>query len=454
MIFQVRTLALLCCIQIFISLPIFSWADEADDEVLPRSWYLRPEDATSDVMPQDFRELGEITPKPITTILGSIESSLDLFGNKLDLMDAGSARKKGGWHFSHLSTKVAVRANGMIGLLVGGGSFSTEIDWKLRKKSPMTVGSRKNSLPISPTSFSVLDTDQQVLLKVEPILKGLIASGKIKEKKIPIFRANFQEQVLRHHQIFRGFSAIGSQRWRPTHFYLFLRFNAGGLIHPNVTLEGGIVSMLTWSIDNSKDGFPHLNDGLQTARASLQEYVYSLGGVLDQVDEARLNDQQFYLKSVGLSLGITASGLVGPVFAAGGISAGLSFSKREVPLDRYNQLVKSESINLIEVQPTPEHINFAKNNNVVHRWDNHETVIYKIPLPNFSKGIAKAMDIGTFFAKKANSSKNPMARWYASEIESWFSLSISGLTAMANLGVSANVKLNISNKLESGGRIQ
>ncbi len=402
-----------------------------DDETLPVDWYQLPEDQSVSQETEGLR-LGRQPKTPVSNLFRSIGTSLDNYSE----LSAPNANK---WHFDRLVTKFAVSARGFIGLLLGGGSFSTEIDWR-QKSAPSLVDdkklseSREGQITLS-TNFN----EDEVLTQIEPVMQALVATGKI--ENVPLFRSNYKEQVLAHHRLFQGFRAVGSQQWRPRHFYLFLRFSAAGNVHTNVTVGGGIVSLLTWSIDNRNNDLPHENEDRYQKQLALQKFTNDLGFFLDGTDEVQLLAQKFTLKSVGFSVGLTGSGLIGMVFASGGVSAGISFSKRPARLDHIQPPRSLDSFYLIESAPKSHHVEYARSNNIEHRWDGENTMIYKIPFEKFRKGMEKALDISSFFAKKSR--QVTLKKWYVSEIESLFSLSISGFTSIVNLGVTASVKVNI-----------
>lgn len=409
---------------------------------VPQSWAVLPEDRTASNLHMDDDDVESINYARKKTkkdtfqeLLNSTASSLDKYQKKKDK----NSFSKNKWGLDSLTLKVSTSVSGMLGALFGRGKTSTELDFERTE----TLGNPKEKNKKPTTSFKTSDSIADVEAKIEPIMAGIVATGKVKNPSL--FRRNFREQVIKYHKLFQNASFEEGQQWKPSSFYVFLRFSIGGSLTPNVSLSTGVYSMLLWFIDTKK---ATIDTPKSTDQMALQSLVKDFTTLMDRTDDTPIQESNYYLRSISFTLGAHGGFMVGDKMANWGVNPGVSFTRKKKRNDHFIQHEFQNEYFTLGLSITKKsHLDFARQNKISfkqHTNRKQKYTTYKIPTKKLLKGMKKAIKIGSFFADRGHKLKSK--KWYINQIETKFTLSMTGMVGMRLLGGSTTIKFKIRRK--------
>ncbi|MEO5971556.1 MAG: hypothetical protein ABIQ95_16650 [Bdellovibrionia bacterium] len=374
------------------------------------------------------------------------------------------------WHFSGFATDMGITFQGLLGLLTVRSNPAVQVYWYKQGPAPaIGLAERDQALNLDQTeptmgvSLNDETTVEEIDRQLEPVMQIATASGKV--KNIPAFRTNMQRTVGELRSMVQSIESRHDSRWWFSKSRFDCIIDASGNILPAVGVGGELRFRFEWirmkRLKAAGNRVAAKKNRLKPSglREGLQNFVASMEDILESaVDEEPLGDG-FRLQNYRVGIGLTANGAVGVARGNALLLGHVYFANRVKPPvirpsgpEKRSLLTQEEikPILLIEGNPSPSHLEFAKKNGVEFEALENEKdhsikrAVYRIGADKLKKGIQKAIKIGRFFVKQAN--KPSKSGWKIGLLRCDYDTSVSGNLGLVGLGGAVAIELNFFNE--------
>jgi hypothetical protein len=418
---------------------------------LPNDWFRLPEDGAPSTL------LLQKSPDPDPDLSSLLARTYQTNQETFEALPERSQPDSNRWHLGSFSTELGVTTSGLFGVLGMGGTANVSLRWTRQASS---LPSLNSTAPLfSETSvnktigISEVDTTPALLRDLEPIIQIASAHG-IKNQSL--LRKNLLRAAQQFQELTRGIRNPPNSQWIATSFRFDFMIGASAQLLPigiPASVGGDLRFGFEWSNRRGNSPSPSSFPASKIAQ-SLEKWLVSMQYCLASLTE---DIPRFQTTGFSVGIGITGSGSIG--LARGALSAmgsitfipnpdrthSLSTAPRELSSQDQTRSALSEML-IIENNPKPSHLEYARKNKI-HFFESNSRhsssltqVAYRLRVPQFQKGLKKAVRIASFFAGPTKSLKH--GKWHVSELYAGFSLSLGGDLGLVAIGSVATVSLS------------
>jgi hypothetical protein len=361
------------------------------------------------------------------------------------------------WHLQGIIASFGISADGIFGSLVGAGEAAVKGVWQrtdMPQKELKVADGKKADLVVTSASKPA-DVSRQL----EPALRAALATGLV--KKPDLLRARLMKmgeqfrvlsQALATTRFFRG--------WKVENYRLEVGFSAEG----EVASVGSVGAAVRFRFDWEKS-VAETSDSSSVTPAlgqSMREFVQTMVEDIEaSVEQTRgLSRSGYELEEVRVGLGITAGGEIGIADSEVSAMGSITFARDEGEqsqvqtssenLTEFVSLVSSsvdaDQMRYAAQVGTPFTLTRALNESIKSAAvsGSSNRILYRVNRHRFRKGLARAIQLGSFFAKMAGSAR--ASKWQLEEIETEFEVSVGGTVGVATVSGDGAVILTFAKK--------
>ncbi len=372
------------------------------------------------------------------------------------------------WRAEYFMTDLSLTGSGLIGVLAFKGTATVEAYW--RKQGPaenktktmeLTPDTEEKSNDLPVVMVQEDSTPELMVKQLEPVISAAVVTGKVKDT--PEMRKNLLSAARDFHAIASSIpSNVNDLPWWVSRFRLDFTIDAAGRVEPVGMVGGEARFRFEWfrvaksnSAKNPQPTTPSAptNERQEKLVKSMKDLILAIA--LD-LNEALVDQSAFGFKAhqMRLALGISFKGMLGLVKGAAGVSGHIYLSrdvKKPTIRPRIMNLIPQDvPLYIIERNPTKDHINFAKQNNLLFDanlddTDNRfEEAVYKFSREKFRYGLQKTAEVGKFFAERA--AKAESNSWKVYELKLGLDASISGVLDLITIAGTASGQMAFYNQ--------
>jgi len=408
---------------------------------LPPEWYHLPENGG----PQDSDSLSK---RDTTDSFLGVKSILKQNLTALDNMDVylGSQEPPPGappdwapWHLSNLILDLAISAQGSVGALVAEGETALEVYWRRKAKVDRYVDEQEsNQADLLITRAS---TTEEWKLKLEPIVKSAIATGKVENEEL--LRKNLVELASKFQGLMTGLEDQGSTDWKVSKFRLDVSVEMTGTVVAGFIAGAAIRLRFDWIPTSNKAVVTRKESSNEKQqRENLARLSRTLAEALEKIADDHFGNTSFKLTEVSIGVGIFSEVEFGVVEGSFGVTGYLFFKKTKKPQPHVARDTNPYLAFITE--PSDNRLSYAKKRRIAYvrtAVGEKEAVVYQIPIQNVIKGLNKAAQMSVRYAHLAEEQEGK--KWEIFKIEPEFALSISGTTGSVTLGGTVTLKMEL-----------
>ncbi len=419
----------------------------SDDNNIPRSWYVLPEDAEEgeNLIQPEFNEYSILERENrFANSLGHILNvNHRAFDNADDLMESSLTERRGErkWKLTNLKLSLGMTASGAMGVFFAKGAIGTELFFRrvAEESDFQEVASTEVSEQVHLT-LNESTTNEQITTQLEPVIDGLIASGRVKNEAN--LRHNLYEKALEFKGMMQGIGPEEWEQWDVTKIRLELSISLSGSVAPGIVLGGGVRLRFDW-VPNGNSGGGGAPGGI--AGKHLKELLSAIGDALAELDQERFAQHGYEFKGYSVALGLFGKVNFGVVKGGIGGTMIAFLKKRTVPLELARPAEhRYAAIKMIDNKPKRRHISYARRNNINYEITKGNSrrprqIIYDITAKAFKVGMAFSSGISERILAVA--SRRQGKKWEPYLIKPSFALSIGGTAGVVTLGAKGGVKM-------------
>lgn len=377
------------------------------------------------------------------------------------------------WRAEYFMTDLSLTGSGFIGVLAFKGTSTVRAYWRKQgpKPEPNTFSqettAQEETTNLEPVVLvNDLSTPEDMVKQLEPAVNAAVATGKIKDT--PVLRKNLLKTAQEFLAIAMNIpNSTEELPWWVSRFRLDFTVDAAGRVEPVGLVGGEVRFRFEWHRikrivpENKKLMTAQLSEREQKLRKSLLEFITATAYDINNAFE---NHTRFGFKAhqIRMGLGISVKGNIGLVKGSAGVVGQIYFNRalerpKLYPIkEKSNILALTETTTapllLIERNPSLNTLKLAAKNKMMvetFNTDNDESngfeeAIFRLDREKFRKGLKKAANIGTFFAKRASEAK--VKSWKIYELRTAFDASISGGLDLVTLVGSATAQVSMFNE--------
>jgi hypothetical protein len=394
------------------------------------------------------------------------------------------------WHLGGILTDLGLSAQGIFGPVIMNGTANIQTFWQHSKPGPHPGTSAKSAQ--NRIHFLGFAPKSSLENQVEPAIQGALASGIIR----PGSEQNFRSQVLAAAEEFRIFTGhlnqavlevkdVKSTSWPPGVYRLDVTFDGSGNATTLINVGASVVIRFDWepapsgpgalavNLDKERKAWveskvtPQTVHGLALQNANLlqdlEKFIQAVSSDISQTVASQSEPLQasgFEQTSIRIGLGYSVAGNIGVARGSQQAVASIEFDR---PGAGILALSAGPTLDLPEAGETlrlmgdsnQERLAYAAKNGIAvdrpkqigifaeREKTGASDVVYQLDRDRFRKGLAKAMQIGSFFASKAATSE--MGSWKVSQLMIEFDLSVGGTLGVVTVDGLGVVELDYNN---------
>lgn len=462
---------------------------------VPESWYRLPEEGSAN-NPGDLIKLGSVVDRFFEAHSASMQPfSASLGGNGAGEMDQPVDWVP--WRLAAMSTEFGITTDGLFGALFSEGSASVVTKWIRADEGGASFSTDRTGLIESKKKRPDLlitgtATSAAVVRQLEPSIRAALATGRIKNETALRKTLLSTAETFRHLTSRLSTLEVDENRFQPSAFRLEIAVDGEGQLTPVVSAGAEVKFRLDWVINNEDEGGTRI--AANTTNSSdrigkgIEDFVRSIAPDLDAaVRETPSIDQSgFKLSKVRVGLGISASYDFGVAESSASMMGSIVFGDNEEEggcydpdgdgdchthkrhhhsvqraLQAQNLVTPAsvdEGIRLIEISPKSQHLGYANATGIKLQALQSlssmraapqnvpgapDAVVYTIKHEDFRKGLMRAIDMAGFFTQHASTAQ--LSGWKIKEIETEYSVSLSGTLGLATVGGAGEIELEFEN---------
>ncbi|MEZ4742998.1 MAG: hypothetical protein R3B45_11210 [Bdellovibrionota bacterium] len=431
---------------------------KGDDEGnLPKDWYTTPEEnfkTEKSLNTEKFEETKKDTEgkifgagKRIDNIFKSTHNALNKFDEQV-LAEKESRDSK--WRLTDLILRLVIGAKGPIGLLVGSGRASAKVYWH-KVSNDLSKGADSGEVLENAKEFEITDnmSREEINSLINDIVDATVATGKIEDEQL--LKRGLNEKISEFHSLVTGISPQDGNKWKVSRYMLGLSVSASGMVTAGVAVGGDIRLRFTFKNTGSNRINLNFTEEQQKRRSELTSLLSTLANDFSQTDDVEIAQQNFYLKTFRVSIGMSVSGSIGVVKAGGNITGHVYFERvKENPLNKsttkgHNTVKLLDEIPMIDSSDNLNTLEFAKANSISFvDSPSSRSRLFRVNRNAFRKGIKKSYKISSFLAKAGNKFLNE--KWNLNRIKPQFQFSIAGPISLIKLSGIVGLELDLRRK--------
>ncbi|MBI3543661.1 MAG: hypothetical protein HY075_10355 [Deltaproteobacteria bacterium] len=421
----------------------------------PESWYVLPEDQVAVnglVSESDEAKKTEQAGALVDNIFAADGQALDGVPQSVENASTDPTRPKdwAPWHMEYFMTDLAISTSGTLGVLAWKGTPSVQVFWRRqnepgRKKPDPVVIEPKPAGVVSELAVSTEATPRELSLQLEPAVKAIMASGKVSDESA--LRRNLAAAAQDFQSLVSVIEKDSGSAWWVSRFRLDVTIDASGKVYPFLTLGAETRFRFDWfRLKSAHPVVARPSAGPEVARlqSNLEKFVRETATDLEAVSsDPKLEQGGFKAFQFRVGVGASAKGDVGIVKATASMMGQIYFA-RDVKKPLVNPpRPASGYVNLIEDCVSQRHLQFASDNGIAAD-SSFDQVVYKIDRARFRNGVAKALGMGGFFARRASNATSK--HWKIFEMRPAFDLSLTGSLGVVTVGGLASVEICFYNQ--------
>jgi|GEM_PF-2027429 len=436
----------------------------------PKEWTVLPEDRSSDDAGEDrrgdverrgglvFRRGVEQVDNTLDRIFVATAESLETSGDALDdgRRPPNPPPNWTPWHLKELYMDLGINLAGTAGIITAIGEGSCEIRWVQPKadQARRTAATKYQTAEQKRADLEINDhmSAFELETRIDQIADVVMATGKVENRDI------LREGLLKSAQDLKNLmvdvNRYNDSRWEVSRFGVDVDVAISGGVGPGTTLGGAVRLRFEWvrSADRA-DALANSHEAGEELRESLRQIVGNIARDISSIGSDPYSGTGFDLKQFKVGLGIYASARFAVVRGRLGVTGFAFFSPTTDGLpangSRFVNFDTAADIPLLETETTSAQIQFADQQRIKHMKTetndgNGRRNVFMLPQERFKKGLERAVNMGSFFARRAAKSTNDEAaskRWQIDQVKPAFALSLQGITTIFTIGAKASMEL-------------
>jgi hypothetical protein len=440
------------------------------DGMVPKSWYVLPEDPgyaapTSDFTGSQTQQRQRLEAMVDRIFLNQRDGLAGVTNYRgLDVRPANHRPKDWvPWRFVAFATDLTVSGSGLIGLLIFKGSASVTAVWQKREKPAQNFASEqqaaepdpRNEASAVPTfNFSAEDNAATTARKVDIIHNTVLATGRV--RNTGGLKGRIGALVGQFNQMSATLETEPTGRmWYASRLRMDIQVAASGQISFG-TVGGDVRVRLEW--------YRGMHNRSTTARSRMaflaprtppESSLHSLVSTMVQDLSATSNGalgNEFAIKNFRVGIGLGLDGNVGVAKASIKAIGHIYFSpapRRPGFLEPIAPPITDEPMYMVDTDPSVESLQFAQARGIkTHFFGQDKKAVkfarFEIDRENFRRGLTKALGMGRFFTNRASQSNSQ--NWAISVIRSELTMSLTGDLGLVTLTGLATAQVEFENK--------
>jgi hypothetical protein len=413
----------------------------------PEGWLNANVDLSENIDPKFLKGMD----RTFETVLNPLEAAAD----KFEMQDLKTPKKLK-WGLRGMMFDMAVSFKGTVGLLTTKGIASAFII--ILEKDPQLQVNTAN-IDSDPGTFDLNVDFGDPKKMVEPVVKSLMATGKVKAKNESKLRSSLLTTVTHFQSLASGIEPSPATVWDISRIRLDLSVSGTGVISPLITAGGGLRVRLEWFPKGSaKSGTRKLAAVDERIPAIQKKMNKFFKDTTQQLDTWSVNEKMSHkgldLKVVKFALGLSTKFDISIVSMSAAGALHVYFNKREgaiyspmaaMPTSELKGIsvmkdVSDEELgarlgSILGMPETETGYSLAstKEKDSLKSLDN----VFKLSAEKFQKGIGRAAKIGGFLADRTEGVLSKSKHWRLGEVRTDFEVDMGGaLTVVTITGTS------------------
>lgn len=375
------------------------------------------------------------------------------------------------WHLEALTTDLAVTVGGLLGVLTVKGTSAASIYWRRQgpQPHPLTyLDQSKNpesSFRPSGDPTYVFQADEQhppedLDAQIEPAIQAGLSTGKIQDESS--FRTHLKEVVQEFKVWTKSLEGSPNTQWWLGGLKFEFSFDAMGRVQPYLMVGGDLRFRFAWK-RLKRNSLPAMAGGMNALKSvallptsdsapdRLRVFLLNMEALFEEwAGEPEFNKDGFKPYLVGIELGMTANGNIGIVKGSTSfIGSAFFFRDTRQPVIFSPEKARKSALPflLIEDHPPPAHLHFVQSSGLFVGQSlgvGSGGIEGVIDPSQFKAGLNRALKIGRFFGRSAQSSTG--RHWKAYEIRASFQASLTGSLGLVGVGGTASLDMGLYNE--------